>query len=181
MLMIICSLLLYYEKSFYMRIRLMRKAPLTVGIILLMLGTGAYFYVHSYLSEAQRLLSQIIKTMNPKLQQTYQLPILIYKVVSGIIAAIGLGFLIHGAVAMESPVLRSQVQGSDGPLTWSPTSNEIFCRYCDKLTNVSSTSCSKCGKPIRSTSSATKKCSQCQATMTEDSEYCANCGKKLEK
>ena len=38
-----------------------------------------------------------------------------------------------------------------------------------------------CGRSSHSSSTAVKKCTSCKTTMSEDSEFCANCGQKFEE
>jgi|SRR5215207_6463548 predicted amidophosphoribosyltransferase len=56
---------------------------------------------------------------------------------------------------------------------------KIYCRYCGKQREASGEFCSMCGRSSHPSSTTVKKCILCKATMSEDSEFCANCGQKF--
>jgi hypothetical protein len=55
----------------------------------------------------------------------------------------------------------------------------VFCRYCGKKT-VSGEYCSACGKSSQSSSVSMMICRGCDSAMSDDSQFCANCGKELQ-
>jgi membrane protease subunit (stomatin/prohibitin family) len=59
------------------------------------------------------------------------------------------------------------------------TISRVFCRYCGRMRPVAGTNCSECGKPTVSSVFQVKKCDFCAASMSADSEFCANCGRKF--
>jgi membrane-bound ClpP family serine protease len=56
----------------------------------------------------------------------------------------------------------------------------VFCRHCGKKA-VTGEYCSACGKSSQSTSRTTKICRGCNSTMSDESQYCANCGKGFQQ
>lgn len=61
-----------------------------------------------------------------------------------------------------------------------PTIESVFCRYCGNK-SVSGEFCSACGKNSQSQSVNMKICRSCNSTMSDDSIYCANCGRVFQK
>jgi Double zinc ribbon len=61
------------------------------------------------------------------------------------------------------------------------TSMSVYCRYCGKKRPITFDSCPLCGRSLTTSSSAMKQCIVCDASMSEDSLFCANCGAKSER
>jgi hypothetical protein len=59
--------------------------------------------------------------------------------------------------------------------------NKIYCRYCGKLKPIEGKFCSLCGRSSKTSSTTMTKCLDCDLPMSEDSEFCANCGAKIQK
>lgn len=55
----------------------------------------------------------------------------------------------------------------------------VFCRHCGKKA-VTGEYCSACGKTSQSSTTSMKICRDCNAAMSDDSQYCANCGKQFQ-
>jgi hypothetical protein len=54
--------------------------------------------------------------------------------------------------------------------------NMIFCRYCEKERDSSQEFYSRCGRNAQTASTNMKQCVKCKSLMTDDSNFCANCG-----
>ena len=86
---------------------------------------------------------------------------------------------IQMARSSSRPSSDMQQTVSATPTMSATTSGKVFCRYCGKLRPLAGTNCSECGKPTISSVTERKKCTFCAASMSADSEFCANCGRKF--
>ena len=68
--------------------------------------------------------------------------------------------------------LRSKMDSTVG-------SKSVFCRHCGKKA-VTGEYCSACGKSSQSLTTSMKVCRDCNSAMSDDSQYCANCGKQFQ-
>jgi|ERR671914_472980 RNA polymerase subunit RPABC4/transcription elongation factor Spt4 len=68
--------------------------------------------------------------------------------------------------------LRSKVDSTVGL-------KSVFCRHCGKKA-VTGEYCSACGKSSQSLTTSMKVCRDCNSAMSDDSQYCANCGKQFQ-
>jgi hypothetical protein len=98
----------------------------------------------------------------------------IYANLSVVSLAIPVIILIVGALLVaygNRSVFRNKVNSTMGL-------KNVFCRYCGKKT-VSGEYCSACEKNSQSSSVTMKICRGCNSVMSDDSQYCANCGKNF--
>ena len=157
------------------------------GIILLGLGIIGLVFAASQLVVIEEYKTQLVEkgdsflgrlgralvpSIDDQFQQNTQQIVVaetqmkMVQLVSGIASAFGFVLIISGFVIK--------------PLKNRNKSGKVFCRYCGKLRPVSGTNCSECGKPTMSSVTETKMCSFCAATMSADSEFCANCRRKFQ-
>jgi hypothetical protein len=59
--------------------------------------------------------------------------------------------------------------------------NIIYCRYCGELRPTRDQVCSLCGRNLITSSTGMKQCAVCNASMSDDSIYCASCGAKFQQ
>jgi RNA polymerase subunit RPABC4/transcription elongation factor Spt4 len=101
---------------------------------------------------------------------------------------VGAAFGIYGFLQTESNYQTSIIAGGwivavagavligIGAIMKEPKLESIFCRYCGRKT-ISGEYCSACQKSAQSKSVNMKICRNCSSAMSDDSIYCANCGK----
>lgn len=160
----------------------MRVGSLVGGIILLVFGLMTYTFFQNQINESQTFMGQLGRAISSEQQAAYNM-YQMFSLIGVVMSVIGVGLLIHGAVAKSKGKSQSSevdsLSASRNIPEYAMRENKIFCRYCGKLRPVSGSFCSECGKSSESTSTIPKKCTYCSATMTQDSEFCANCGRKF--
>ena len=102
----------------------------------------------------------------------------------GVLIIIGLVLIIVGAV-QQGKRKRKEIIHNDNPslrqqYNTRAEAEEPFCRYCGMKRPLEGEFCSRCGRSLLSTTTTSKKCQNCRATMSDDSIFCANCGKEFE-
>jgi hypothetical protein len=148
----------------------MHTGYVITGIILLIVAIPTTAYIQSILAEYQTLLGQRARILSPDINQQYQAYQLL-QVVMIIVSVMGAGFLILGAFKKEEDERRAETAATD--------TNTVFCRYCGRLRPASEDLRPMCGKSSMPTSDYRKECMYCNITMSADSEFFGNCGRRL--
>ena len=170
----------------------MGKGLLIGGIVLVIIGvvvssasSVAQSYSNQQISQCNSLRGQLGQTFSGDMQQSCQTAA-IYQSVSSGGSTLGWGFALIGIVlavigGIQMARRANNPNHTDAHLSRSaPTmTDKIFCRWCGKLRSVVGTFCSECGKSIKSDSVTLKICIYCSGSMSDDSVFCANCGRKF--
>jgi hypothetical protein len=178
------------------------------GIVCLVLGiiifaTSLYFYnvQTDNVEYCNSFLGGLQGSLDPEAAQAcsnagaFQAGALGGILLGGALAIIGLILAIVGAVQQgkkrkvvsKEPVQTSisspqQEISSQQEIHTSPNNmNTIYCRYCGELRPRRDESCSLCGRSSITSSTGMKQCTVCNASMSEDSIYCASCGAKFQQ
>lgn len=170
------------------------------GIICLVLGilifaASMYFYniLTGNVEYCNSFLGGLQGSLDPETAQTcsnagaFQAGALGGILLGGALAIIGLILAIVGAVQQggkRKDVSEQQTQANISPQefqTLQSNANTIYCRYCGELRPITNESCSLCGRRSTTSSTAMKHCTVCDASMSEDSIYCACCGAKFQQ
>ena len=170
----------------------MGKGLLIGGIVLVIIGvivssasSVAQSYSNQQISQCNSLRGQLGQTFSEDVQQNCQTAA-IYQSVSTGGSTLGWGFALIGIVLVVIGGIqmarrsKNPIQTDDHVnMSASSMTDKIFCRWCGKLRSVVGTFCPECGKSIRSANTALKICIFCSGTMSDDSVFCANCGRKF--
>jgi RNA polymerase subunit RPABC4/transcription elongation factor Spt4 len=164
------------------------------GIILLIIGVGAYSYLGSLKTQAeqgvavcQSILGQAGQFLSPdisqKCQQAQQFtPAVQAGYYLGIaLAIIGFIITIGGGIgialrAARRGAERTKPHETNVQESSAERNDQIFCRSCGKKRQISGEYCPFCGRSSHSLSTTMKRCINCDSLTGEDSLFCANCG-----
>jgi hypothetical protein len=149
------------------------------GIILLLIGVGIFFFSQSRCNSLGGSFGQFIDPV-------YQQQCTLLTILGAAFGLIGFVAALAGGIGLAVRGSRSRKENKGSKIeTYDVQTNasvrEIFCRYCGKKRPISQDFCSICGRSSHATSTGMKKCTVCKATMSDDSNYCANCDQKFEE
>jgi hypothetical protein len=130
-------------------------------------------YIQSVLAEFQTLLGQGARILLPGVNQQYEQYQLL-QIVTIIVSMTGAGFLIVGAFKKEEGERKEL-----GKATAATGTDTVFSRRCGRVRPASGDLCPNCGKCSMPTPDYRKECMYCNITMSADSEFCGNCGRRL--
>jgi hypothetical protein len=170
-------------------------AKIAGGIVSLVLGiiiftVSVYFYnIQSRTLEYCNSISGGVQ-LDPETAQIcsnaggFQAAIMGGMLLGGVLIIIGLVLIIVGAV-QQGKRKRKEIIHNDNPSSRQQYNTRAeaekpFCRYCGMKRPLEGEFCSRCGRSLLSTTTTSKKCQNCRATMSDDSIFCANCGKEFE-
>lgn len=158
---------------------------LIIGILIASVSSSAQSYTSRQSEQCDSLGGQLGQFLSNDAREDCQNAVMYQTASSGAIM-LGWGIALLGVVL--AGVGGIQIARHSGHARATPDNTrermtipagKIFCRYCGKLLPVAGTLCSECAKPTASTTTEVKKCNYCSATMSNDSDFCANCGRKF--
>jgi DNA-directed RNA polymerase subunit RPC12/RpoP len=168
-------------------------AKIAGGIVSLVLGiiiftVSVYFYnIQSRNLEYCNSISGGVQLDSETAQMCsnaggFQAAIMGGMLLGGVLIIIGLVLII---VVQQGKRKRKEIIHNDNPSSRQQyntraESEKPFCRYCGMKRPLEEEFCSRCGRRLLSTTTTSKKCQNCRATMSDDSIFCANCGKEFE-